>query len=408
MKLKSVFLYRNKMASPITQGFHAQQMAQERERVALRISYGTKASTPEIRNIRRMNPLYYSNPLPDNSSGSKMRPFFSSKDESGRPNAMEIVAMNQAQMRGGVLKDYRYAQKILQQRATDTQNLQNESQGLPPVPSPLLQLSDEDSRKLELNTLLTSLEDAIDTGAISALTVAELKNIPRLMIALAPTFTESQIADLLRYFDDMIESLIAAESKPADAIKDYLEKRVRKFLVELAKIVNRSPEEKMLAVRGIAQDIFKFSGLTKKKAEVAPVAEAPRRRIFIRRGPQVAPEEEAQPPGVIEDEEEEAPEPVLPGRPIARPAPEPEAEPEDLEDLVAEAKRVVNSYEGRGQQIPDDMLQAYRGMVGNRGIGGRSFGDIRRAMLNWIDRNALGEGPRGLDKFWSWYQDYVA
>jgi hypothetical protein len=401
MKLKSVFLYRNKMASPITQGFHAQQMAQERERVALRISYGTKASTPEIRNIRRMNPLNYSNPLPDNSSGSKIRPFFSTKDESGRPNAMEIVAMNQAKMRGGVLKDYRYAQKILQQRATDTQNLQNESQGLPPVPSPLLQLSDEDSRKLELNTLLTSLEDAIDTGAISALTVAELKNIPRLMIALAPTFTESQIADLLRYFDDMIESLIASESKPADAIKDYLEKRVRKFLVELAKIVNKSPEEKMLAVRGIAQDIFKFSGVTKKNVDVAPVAEAPRRRLFIRRGPQVAPEEEAQLPGAIEDEEE-------------APAPEEQEEVEaeapeyDLGEMVEEAKRVVNSYEGRGQQIPDDMLQAYRGMVGNRGIGGRNFGDIRRAMLNWIDRNALNSGPRGYDKFAIWYQDYVA
>jgi hypothetical protein len=203
------------MASPTALGFHAQKMIQEQERVHLRIAYGTKASSPEIRNVRRMNPLNYYNPLPDNSSGSKIRPFFSSKDESGRPNAMEIVAMNQSKMSGGVLTDYRYARKVLDQRARDTTNMNLEAQGLPPVPSPILQLDEVESRILELSTLLSGINDAIDAGDISQLTVNELKNIPRLLVAIAPALSQSQIVELDRYIIDIIQSLESAENLSA-------------------------------------------------------------------------------------------------------------------------------------------------------------------------------------------------
>ena len=191
------------MALPIVSDFHNQLMAQERARVLLRCANGTKASTPQILNARRIMPLFYSNPLPDNSSGSKNRPIGFSKDESGRPDANMIVAMNQGKphfphngmseqqsMRGGVLRNFKYAQEVLKRLGRDTENINLSSQGMPGVPEPTMELNDVDSRNLELNNLLSGIEESIQLSSISSLTISELKNVPRLLIYLAPTFEE--------------------------------------------------------------------------------------------------------------------------------------------------------------------------------------------------------------------------
>jgi hypothetical protein len=246
-------------------------MAQERARVLDRIAYGTKASSPQIINARRLNPLFYSNPLPDNSSGSKNRPIGAAKDESGRPDANMLVAMAQGHahfphegmphggMRGGVLRNYKYAKMILERRGRDSEDINLASQGLPPVPGPLLELSDVESRKLELDTLITSLGDAIEVGDVTQLTVGELKNIPRLMVALAPTFTESDIVSLIRQFEEMVESLEVSATRSAQRIIDYFQDKVLVFLKATLQLVNLQPQDKDRAIRQMVKELFKYA-----------------------------------------------------------------------------------------------------------------------------------------------------
>lgn len=265
------------MAMDIVQSWHDQLMAQERARVLDRIAYGTKATSPQILMARRMNSLYYSNPLPDNSSGSKNRPIGAMKDESGRADANQQVAMAQGAhhfphegmprggMRGGVLRNYQYAKTILSRRGRDTEDINLASQGLPPVPSPLLELNEVESRKLELDTLLQSLSNQIEIGDITSLTIGELKNIPRLMVALAPVFTENDIAQIIRAIDVLLRELEESvdedtpRGKNAVVLYNYLDTRVRGFLEAIMKIINLSPEEKALAVRQLSKEIFKLS-----------------------------------------------------------------------------------------------------------------------------------------------------
>ena len=265
----------------IASDFHNQLMAQERARVLLRISQGTKASSPKILDAKRMMPLYYSNPLPDNSSGSKNRPFFSSKDESGRATADQIVAMNQRRphfghdnmsdkeaLHGGVLRHYAFARQILQRRARDTENINLASQGLPAEPSPLLELSDVESRKLELDTLLQTFTNQIEIGDITGLTIAELKNVPRLMVALSPVLTQNDITQLINTIDNLIMELEkytserTATGKNAVILYNYLDTRLRGFLQALMKIINYSPEDKVIAVRQLSKELFKATPTT--------------------------------------------------------------------------------------------------------------------------------------------------
>jgi len=271
------------MASAISQGYHAQLMGQERERVMLRIQQGTKASSPQTLNVKRMKPLYYSNPLPDNSSGSKNRLFFENKDESGRPNAMEQVAMRQRGMHieGGVLKNFKYAQKILGQRARDTTNLRLATEGLPEIPSPILQLSPEESMNMELNALITSLQNAIDEMTLDALTVNEVKNIPRLLVALAGTYTQEDVANLLDIVQGMQTQLETINTPPANRVMSFLSESLEPFLVGLVDtragqtiadtamrnkkpdirtsgqaIVDMEPQNKEPAIRALAKKYF--------------------------------------------------------------------------------------------------------------------------------------------------------
>lgn len=313
------------MAMDVVSNWHNQLMAQERARVLFRIANGTKASSPRILNARREMPLFYSNPLPDNSSGSKNRPFFASKDESGRPTADQIVAMNQHKahfghegmsdadaMRGGVLRQFNYAQQILKRRARDTENINLASQGLPAEPAPMLELSEVESRKLELDTLLQSLSNQIELGDITSLTVAELKNIPRLMVALAPVLTEGDITQLIRTIDNLLMELEESvdeetpRGKNAIILYRYLDNQVRGFLEAIMEIINLSPEDKALAVRQLTKEIFKLSptktAFPSAKTTTQLVKETPegltvsrKAPVKIRRVPPmgVAPEEEA-------------------------------------------------------------------------------------------------------------------
>lgn len=246
------------MASEVAHEFHRQKMAESRARVGLRIEQGTKGSSPDIRSLRRENPLNFSNPLPDNSSGSKIRPFQCSKDESGRPTPMEIVLANQmkSSLTGGVLKDFRYARKILGQRASDVSNIDLESQGLPPVASPIATLSEADSRTLELNSVLQAIASQINSGRVSDLTLNELRNLPRLLIAVLPSMTPPEAVELMRFIDDdIINELRNANVDAEVRLSDYFE-NVREFIREVIPLLGLDPASASRGVLSVARDFF--------------------------------------------------------------------------------------------------------------------------------------------------------
>lgn len=399
------------MASDAVIQFHNQLMAQERARVLDRIAYGTKATSPQIVMARRMNSLYYSNPLPDNSSGSKNRPIGAAKDESGRADANQQVAMAQGQhhfphegmphggMRGGVLRNYKYAKMILERRGRNTEDINLASQGLPPVPGPLLELSDVESRKLELDTLITSLDDAIATGNITQLTVAEIKNIPRLMVSLAPTFTQNDITSLIRQFQDMTEELEVSNNRTAQRIMDYFEDKVLLFLKALAEIINLQPQDKILAIRQLIKEIFKYDA-EKKKSSPSAIAEEPENEM--QQGPPGPPEE---PPEEEQPEPEERLQPVIRHRPIIAQQPPPEEE-EAIEPIEEEpvaddradaAREYINNLRGRANRVPKELVELYEAAT-RRSAEGKNFGKLRTALLNWIKRN------EGSPRFDAWYE----
>jgi len=278
------------MASAISQGFHTQLMAQERDRVMLRIQQGTKASSPQTLMMKRLKPLYYSNPLPDNSSGSKIRMFFENKDESGRPNAMELVAMRQqmkgsaapSTISGGVLKNFKYARKILNQRARDTTNIRLATEGLPEIPSPILALNPEESMNMELNSLITNLQNAIESQTLDQLTINEVKNIPRLLVSLSLTFTEEDVANLMNIVEGMQNDLENINTAPSQRLFTFLADSMEPFLKGLVDtqggkqaIVFMEPQNREPAVRALARRFFGNISFRAPKAAPAAVPAAP-------------------------------------------------------------------------------------------------------------------------------------
>ena len=262
------------MASAEALGFHQANMQQERERVMLRIMNGTKASSPQILNVRRSNQLFYSNPLPDNSSGSKNRPFGLMKDESGRPDAMEQVAMKQQQMKGGVLRNYQYAKQVLNRRARDTTNIDLAAQDLPTVPAQPDVLTPYESKTLELETLLQGIVNNIDLGNFSQLTINELKNIPRLLISIVWQQSQGEIVNLIRIVEDVIDATLAADiprqnERARNAINEYLI-NVRNFLDEnlLPENVNRPIDERRIIAVVLAKKYFNYKITKKEEKEI--------------------------------------------------------------------------------------------------------------------------------------------
>jgi hypothetical protein len=282
------------MASPDVMDFHNRKMAQEREFVKLRIDWGTKASSPQIKNARRMNPLYYSNPLPDNSTGSKNRPFGLNKDESGKPSA-DAIASGRV-LEGGVLKDYKYAKAILARRGRDTTNINLASEGLPPQPSPLLELSPVDSKILELDSILSLIDDSIDVGNIKNITLEQLKNVTRLIISLVPALTEDQIAEMIRYIEEMamkIENLqtgvldegvpevepvgLKGLFKQAEVVRNYFQTKLLQFLRRNILAVNLDIQERQIVAEQSGKRIFKIGPTAQPEVipETQPLPQIP-------------------------------------------------------------------------------------------------------------------------------------
>lgn len=272
---------------PQNQEFHKLKMANARRAVEILIQNGTKASSPDLLSIRRAKAYAERIRLPDNSTGSKNRPFFYTPDQSHKPLGV---------IEGGVLKDYKYAKFILNRRAKDVERINLEKENIFPPEEPLLTLSDLESRSLELNNLLQVIQDAVELGDFPSTLNTELKNMLRIFISLLPTFTIDQISEYKDLFGNMFEDItghnarsrgrvelypnassddIDANGREPDEVRTIREttnrrqfidffKNMNTLLLEYAPNVNKSKGEKDAIARELIRRIFKFS---KKEAQ---------------------------------------------------------------------------------------------------------------------------------------------
>jgi len=265
--------------------FHNAKMAQERERVALRIANGTKASSNLVIGHRMQHPSYKG--LIDNSTGSRIQPFFASKDESQFPLEDKIA------MRGGVLSTeagMKFAKAALRRRAEDLVNQKLAADGLPVNPPKLMELDETESKSLELNQILESLADSAEAGAFFNFSISEVSKLPRLVISLLPTFSEGQIVELINALDNIVQlamnisserSLKAATRfgdiedeatrtassraiKPMRRLADFLEAFV-KPQADGTSFVEADDKTKRIAITTLAREYLGEFGLKKRE-----------------------------------------------------------------------------------------------------------------------------------------------
>lgn len=349
------------MATPAVIGFHNATAIEERAKVRFRIQQGTKASSPQVRSYRRQHLDIYQPhaTLPDNSTGSKNRPFYASKGE--KSFSLED------KMSGGVLstkEGQKYGKFILNRRANDIRAKELVAQGIEPssvMPTGDLVLTPDESKSLELNNLLQGVSDAIEASDFSGLTINDLKNIPRLMINTLPKMSQQNFAELYEFIREMTEELEAIINPKEDIDDDRKElvldskstkgaKRIYEYLARLlvllrdfAKVMGRDEATKTATLRALVNEYLGIRKTTSEsivpnpKKEIIKVGRIPR--------PGVAPPRPPPPPSPPSSAPSSAPSSRAPSRPpSAPPSPRPrdeEREEEDDEEDEDSPPRVV-------------------------------------------------------------------
>jgi hypothetical protein len=275
------------MASAAVIAFHNANMADEKRRVALRIANGTKGSSPQIISYRHSHPSFKG--LPHNSTGSRNAPFFVNTNQRGHPFDGIV---------GGVIKDYRFARELLDQRARSTNELAALKEGIPvppATPSAMLTLSPEDSRVLELNQLLQTIQDIVEANALESLGAtisSDLKSILRLFVALLPSFSESDLGDFTQYFEELVIQLDAAADNAPTPQSRAAVGQTRTFFTNLLSLIRgfmatsrrtdtgevitesnmtKTDREKASLIRALVRQIFKTDISRLKQARAEPV-----------------------------------------------------------------------------------------------------------------------------------------
>lgn len=374
------------MATPEVMSFHNANALSERERVRLRIQQGTKASSPDVRSYRRQHLAIYAPhaTLPDNSTGSKNRPFFATKDES------HISLEDKVKMRGGVLttpEGQKYAQFILKRRAKDIIKQDLEAQGVEPatvLPQDTdLVLTADESKSLELNNLLTAIDDAIEVGDVSTLTVQELKNIPRLLVAVLPTVSQSRLGELVDFVGDLIdkleeiaepdedvddeeEGLTAEPSKNRKNAERVLEffRNILAFLREFAKVIGRDENTKRTALNALVKELFGVRKSTATSIIQRPVQKSvldKRSAQPMASGEQRGVAKEVQNTNVLRRRMQIAPKPIQ-----APPPPPPEEAEAKVEEAEAPAVRRLTKAEMEFERRMDEGYKLAKSKVAER------------------------------------------
>lgn len=240
------------MASAAVHAFHAEGMRESKKGVDLRIANGTKSSSPAVIGYRRNHRSF--NGIPTDSEGSRNAPFFVNTNQRDCPFAS---------MTGGVIKNYKFAKEILGQRAQSADVIQALVQQTPPPEDGLLQLSDAESKSLELNALLNSIADEVEAGNVTSIIVNELKNVLRLYVALLPTFDGGSLADFQRYFEEVEQSADTKsdenpQNKAFATVRDFMG-NLFKMTAEYAPFTERSQADKVLKIRDLLKRFFRLN-----------------------------------------------------------------------------------------------------------------------------------------------------
>jgi hypothetical protein len=365
--------------------FHNQQMAQERERVMLRIANGTKAASSAMIWNRHFNKSYRG--MIDNSTGSRNAPFFITKadapitfisspairrvmnqeaqqsplvldsmflsdkrsaDATHRmrhreetadaldnevmkadgPAVAEGIRRKAESVRGGVLKNFKYAQKILKQREADVRNQQLVEDGLPREET-LVELDPIESRKLELRQLLQILLNNITSGNMGAFGFLEIKNIIRLLISLSPILTEAEMTEIIQALDDASEDLneLLNDNREASMRDKRVDRTIgalytisnlvndmRNFLEKMITKVNESLENKKASAVQFAKEFSATKKIIGDKSSIQRIRDDIRDALdtVIDRAPAPPPTPQPQDMVRIDEEEEMFNEDLLP------------------------------------------------------------------------------------------------
>lgn len=289
--------------------FHNDKMAQERARVMLRIANGLKSDSSAIIARRMMNPSFKG--LPANSTGSRNMPFFAAINEINTPLEAKIAMRPKGMrgsgamaptaqqrplplgthtqetdqldanpniiappfiapkggMHGGVLKDFGYAKKILGQRKRDIENQILTEEGLPAQPPELLQLTELQSRKLELAQVLDYYNDQISSGRTDNISILEARNLLRLVVSLSPSFTAEELTELIRIVNNIlsdIDELIRDETPTeGQSMRDVnllastktVFETIVEFLEQIGKVANRSLADRVALAKTLVGEI---------------------------------------------------------------------------------------------------------------------------------------------------------
>jgi hypothetical protein len=148
--------------------------------------------------------------LPDNSLGSKNRPFFAAKDEADVP--LEAKIQSRGGGNAGALWNpagRKYAQQILARRAVDSDALE-EGMEAPQVVSPAESASPSAEKKLELNLMIRQLAITVTQGSFTELTFSLVKQTILLLFAIMPFMDGDELVTVYTKFDKIEEIARAA------------------------------------------------------------------------------------------------------------------------------------------------------------------------------------------------------
>lgn len=182
----------------IRSAWHDQQMQEARRKVMDAVKYNLGHG------YRLQHPGFQG--LPDNSLGSKNRPFFGAKDEADVPLEHKIHARGSGN--AGALWNpagRKYAEQILQRRAIDTSALEEGMEAPQVVPPAGEEPTME--KKLQFNLMLQQLSQAVVQGSVSDLTADLFRRVISTAIGMIPFLDEDEIMRLYRVFTNMLETV---------------------------------------------------------------------------------------------------------------------------------------------------------------------------------------------------------
>jgi hypothetical protein len=244
------------------------------------------------------------------------------------PAVAEGIRRKAESVRGGVLKNFKYAQKILKQREADVRNQQLVEDGLPREET-LVELDPIESRKLELRQLLQILLNNITSGNTSAFGFLEIKNIIRLLISLSPILTEAEMTEIIQALDDASEDLneLLNDNREASMRDKRVDRTIgalytisnlvndmRNFLEKMITKVNESLENKKASAVQFAKEFSATKKIIGDKSSIQRIRDDIRDALdtVIDRAPAPPPTPQPQDMVRIDEEEEMFNEDLLP------------------------------------------------------------------------------------------------